>query len=55
MIIVTYKQWVDGTRFCSGYYGECSEIFNTEEDLKKEIENSNKTEKRMIVTGIWCV
>ena len=53
MIIVTYKQWLDGNRYTRGYYNEYT---STYEDKSKLLEDMKKYEEEgnpIVITGIW--
>lgn len=58
MIVVTYKQWIDGRWLDGDRYvrGSCHEHTSTYEDKSKLLEYMKKCEEEghpMIISGIW--
>ena len=53
MIIATYKQWVDGTKYLNGYLKEYTSVYEDKSKLLEEIKHWEKEGNPMIITGIW--
>ena len=53
MIIATYKQWVDGTKYLSGYLKEYTSVYEDKSKLLEEIKHWEKEGNPMIISAIW--
>lgn len=52
MIIATYKQWLEGTKYLSGYYKEYTSIYKDKYELLTALKHCEE-ENPMIISGIW--
>lgn len=52
MIIVTYKQWMEGINYLSGYYEEYTSIYKDKSELQTDLKHW-EGENPMIILGIW--
>ena len=53
MIIATYKQWVDGTKYLNGYLKEYTSVYEDKSKLLEEIKHWEKSGNPMIISAIW--
>ena len=51
MIIATYKQWFDSEY--SGYYKECTSVYEDKSKLLEEIKHWEKEGNPLIISGVW--
>ena len=53
MIIATYKQWVDGTKYLNRYLKEYTSVYEDKPKLLEEIKHWEKEGNPMIISAIW--
>lgn len=53
MIIATYKQWLDGSKYLSGYYKEYTSIYKDKSELQTELKHWEEEGNPMIILGLW--
>ena len=53
MIIVTYKQWINGSKYIDGYYEEYTSVYEDKSKLLEEIKHWEKEGNPMIISAIW--
>ena len=53
MIIATYKQWVDGTKYLNGYLKEYTSVYEDKSKLLENLKYWEKSGNPMIISAIW--
>lgn len=53
MIIATYKQWLDGGEYNSGFYQVYTSVYEDKSKLLEEIKHWEKEGNPMIISAIW--
>ena len=53
MIVVTYKQWINGNKYVNGYYSESTSVYENKSDLQTELKHWEDEGNPMIILGLW--
>lgn len=53
MIIATYKQWVNGSKYIDGYYEEYTSVYEDKSKLLENLKYWEKSGNPMIIFAIW--
>ena len=53
MIIATYKQWINGSKYIDGYYEEYTSVYEDKSKLLENLKYWEKSGNPMIISAIW--